>query len=170
MMSNTKEDRLVKDAEPDGLLYDPSLFCRAEQKIIVSALGWLTCLDVRRICDPRSNFGGWFTLNLGIWEEWILAKILIVLAAVEDGENMLEPGWTGARSTALSSSFHVPITWMDDLPTFGLFSCRYVSERNEFIELDARADLAEKYCGEYENLEEFRFDENKVRLKPNFLK
>ena len=36
------------------------------------------------------------------YEEHVVTKILVALAASEDGENMLEPGWTGARHNTLA--------------------------------------------------------------------
>ena len=41
-------------------------------------------MDIIRICDPKSNFGCWFSMNLGIFEEWTVVKILIALAALEE--------------------------------------------------------------------------------------
>ncbi|CAD7948577.1 unnamed protein product [Amoebophrya sp. A25] len=165
VMTNTGEFRAIPDTEDDGLLYDPRVFCRAEQRAIVSTLGWLTCLDVRRICDPETNFGGFFELDLGIHEEWVVARIIISLASMEDGDNLINPHWTGARQSTIGG-FHVPITWIEELPEFGIFTCQYVHEEPSYVDPEARKELIAKYLPEFEDLIAWRKDEEGKKLVP----
>eukprot|EP00391_Amoebophrya_sp_Ameob2_P002012 CAMPEP_0179000520 /NCGR_PEP_ID=MMETSP0795-20121207/10731_1 /TAXON_ID=88552 /ORGANISM="Amoebophrya sp., Strain Ameob2" /LENGTH=1463 /DNA_ID=CAMNT_0020693553 /DNA_START=348 /DNA_END=4740 /DNA_ORIENTATION=+ len=165
IMTNTGEFRTIPDEDDDGLLYDPHLFCLAEQKSLVSALGWITCIDVKRICDPNSNFGGFFSLDLGIYEEWTIARIIISLAAQEDGDNLLNPHWTGAKQTAFGG-FHVPITWIEELPDFGVFSCQYCHEEPQFINMEARFELMRQFLADGELLEPFRRNDEGKKLVP----
>jgi len=92
--------------------------------------------------------------------EWTIVKIIIELASQEEGENMMEPGWSGARQGAITG-FHVPITWKDDLPRFGQFQCVFISEQQDYALTEVRQELAEKYCGRNEDLSGVREDPTK---------
>jgi len=129
-------------------LYDhKEMFSPACCKEITERIGVLRTFDALSCHDPATNCGNRFECHLYIHEEWALAKFLIALAAIEDGENMLKCAWTERSFLALQGyDFIVPAEWCRDLPNKGTFSATYVEEKEEYRLLNSRQKLAEQIC------------------------
>lgn len=129
-------------------LYDRTLFTNVCSRKLQTRLGRLRTFDAIYCCDPNTNNGSTFEMNLGRHEDWLLAQFLVILAAIEDGENMVRCSWTEKKNLMERGyDFVVPGTWLTEIPMVGTFKATYQSERPEYIEPQARQKCAIKYCG-----------------------
>mmetsp|Transcript_39944 Transcript_39944/g.89654 ORF Transcript_39944/g.89654 Transcript_39944/m.89654 type:complete len:1242 (+) Transcript_39944:42-3767(+) len=149
-----------KQAEKDmyvvgpHILYNRDLLDPGCMVEIRERLGWLNTFDAYHCCAAKGptkrgkdvNLSDTYSLDLGFHEEFQVAKFLILLGAVEDGENMLECHWTGAGFLERTGApFLVPASWLPDPPAHGVFSLRYSSGKNgEYVMWDKRAEIMRK--------------------------
>lgn len=129
-------------------LYDEALFTKPCQKEIKHRLGVLRTFDALDCHREDSNVGNRYKLKLHVHEEWCLAKFLVLLAAIEDGENMIKCEYSEcAFMTRQGYDFLVPVSWVKELPTEGTFTTTYVEEKPEYRLVNERRRLAEEICG-----------------------
>lgn len=120
------------------VLYDTELFSSDDNFELKNRLGavhvfdWFSChLETTNL--PRANR---FVLDLSVNEERCVADYLVRVAAVEDGESILEAAWSGAEwAERRAAYFYVPATWLNgNLPRHGTFSCTYVAREPQAAE------------------------------------
>jgi len=149
MMMIPKTNCNQKNCKLGGLLYNPKIFTATQTSQIRTRLGRMNTFDPLHVCCKNANGGNHFTLNLTVYEHRQIAKFLIILAAVEDGENMLNTNWSecGFSNREGGGVFMVPATWLPEPPDIGTFYVTYVSEKPEYILLKKREELAIKLLG-----------------------
>lgn len=126
------------------ILYNRELFSKRDARTIWSRLGRLNTFDIYNCCQRNpSNGGNTVTLNVQIWEENQLCRVLVLLAAKEEGENMLDTRYSEASWA--TGDFIIPATWLQQVPFQGVVSLRYVSEKEEYMLHEFRRGLGVEY-------------------------
>jgi len=96
----------------------------------------------------EEDCGRRYTLRLDLYEEWVAARLLVILAEAERGENLVRCRWSERGFlTDQGYDFLVPNDWLEDLPRTGVFEFTYVTERPAWISWTSRRELAERFCG-----------------------
>jgi len=99
-----------------------------------------------------AELGRRYDFNLGIWEQWICARFIVLTAGIEEGIHLVRASWS-ERSIleAQGYDFLVPSFWHKehgrDIPRQGTFHCTFMVEREEYVDLKARHSLAEELFG-----------------------
>ena len=93
-----------------------------EHGMLLARLGLLS------IVDPLRPEGG-YSLDLSMWEERQVAKMMVHLAAVENGVNWVSECFQFDRSTKRTPGWVLPATWftLAGLPPKGILSFEYYS-------------------------------------------
>eukprot|EP00746_Dinoflagellata_sp_MGD_P144897 gnl/MRDRNA2_/MRDRNA2_77596_c0_seq1.p1 gnl/MRDRNA2_/MRDRNA2_77596_c0~~gnl/MRDRNA2_/MRDRNA2_77596_c0_seq1.p1 ORF type:complete len:1168 (+),score=172.51 gnl/MRDRNA2_/MRDRNA2_77596_c0_seq1:115-3504(+) len=131
------------DTEDGVLGSKPGIFNEGERASITQRLGLIHTLDVRNIHKPPKNV---FALDLTKNDQHMLVELLIILAEIEPGENMMDCHWT-EYSNRTSGLWFVPASWIDELPYKGVVTITYVLEKPAYLRMDSRKDTAQKICG-----------------------
>lgn len=133
-----------------GGIYNEKVFSHRCCKEFRTRLGRARTFDAIDCCNPKANppSGNRHEMILTVHEDWLIARFLVILAAKEDGENMLKSYWSERGFLAAQGmDFIVPEYWLRELPREGTFACTYVSELPEYKLPDARRRLAERFFG-----------------------
>jgi len=70
------------------------------------------------------------------------------VAIQEPGAHWDDPSWTEtAHLEERGAKWLVPNEWARDLPNVGLFKVRYFLERDNYLDLDFRKKMGQKYLG-----------------------
>jgi Ca2+-binding EF-hand superfamily protein len=88
----------------------------------------LARVGILNIFNPLRPEGG-YCLDLGLWEERQVAKILVHFACVEPGANWFYQEYTFDRKQVGIPGWELPVTWLGEegMPTKGLLSLVYYS-------------------------------------------
>eukprot|EP00747_Dinoflagellata_sp_TGD_P111572 gnl/TRDRNA2_/TRDRNA2_171251_c0_seq1.p1 gnl/TRDRNA2_/TRDRNA2_171251_c0~~gnl/TRDRNA2_/TRDRNA2_171251_c0_seq1.p1 ORF type:complete len:245 (+),score=42.62 gnl/TRDRNA2_/TRDRNA2_171251_c0_seq1:71-805(+) len=105
--------------------------------------------DLRLHDDPTSHGNAnRYVLDLSIHEDWIAARVLLMLGAKEPGVHFDEPSWSEkAHLEERGCKWLIPSEWLSELPNVGIFSVRYFVQVPQYRDLVVRGKLAEKYLG-----------------------
>lgn len=124
-----------------GVLGDRRIFPSSMMKMLIVRLGLTNTLDVDNLHEHPWNE---FTLDFEVNEHRSVGDYLMVISEEEPGVNIAEPEYSEWKGT---NPFFVPSGWMESLPPFGIFSCRYEAEREEWIYYKFRKEKAVELFG-----------------------
>eukprot|EP00746_Dinoflagellata_sp_MGD_P009134 gnl/MRDRNA2_/MRDRNA2_118457_c0_seq1.p1 gnl/MRDRNA2_/MRDRNA2_118457_c0~~gnl/MRDRNA2_/MRDRNA2_118457_c0_seq1.p1 ORF type:complete len:690 (+),score=95.79 gnl/MRDRNA2_/MRDRNA2_118457_c0_seq1:64-2070(+) len=127
-----------------GVMGDRRVFANASMGTLITRLGITNTLDVDNLHEHPWNE---FSLDLSVHEHRRVGQYLMAISAEEPGVNVIEPEWTEWKQFSAQATFFIPGHWVTDLPRIGVFSCRYEAEREEWIYLKVRRELAALYFG-----------------------
>lgn len=130
------------------LMYNPEIFDRMAVRELWTRLGPLNTFDARHCCQRTpSNLGSRFSLDLAVYEDHQIANFLIVLSSQELGESLVECSWSEAAVVLshLETTFLIPMAWVEEIPKKGVFSCRYICQKEEYAKPEIRIELADKF-------------------------
>jgi hypothetical protein len=92
-----------------------------------------------------------YVIDLAVYEERRLCCFLMRIADWEDGMNLVRCDWTERGNLGSESlcDFFIPGPWHTEegLPKIGVFSCTYMSENQEFIQIAKRIEAGERFLG-----------------------
>jgi len=112
----TDQPTLVSSA----VLYNSRFLSEFDVRACVDRLGRLNTFSALEACSVRANLGhARHSMNLGIWEDWVLAKLFVTLGAIEEGENIVKARLTGVSHVYGDFSFIIPSNWFPDPPGAG---------------------------------------------------
>merc|ERR1719428_485878 len=117
-----------------NLLYRPDIFDQMALREIWTRLGQLNTFDALHCCQRTlSNLGSRFSFDLAVYEDRQLAHFLIILGSQELGESLVECSWSEAAEmlSHLETTFLVPMQWVSDMARTGVFSFRYICQKEE---------------------------------------
>jgi len=102
------------------------------------------------IGGPVGGFdaGRYYSLQLDIWEDWIVAGFLLILDEKEGGMSIVRSDWTGHASLAARGvDFVIPTDWRHEgrHPHEGTVTFTFISENEDSIRYNVRRSLAEKF-------------------------
>mmetsp|Transcript_22177 Transcript_22177/g.49902 ORF Transcript_22177/g.49902 Transcript_22177/m.49902 type:complete len:300 (-) Transcript_22177:60-959(-) len=131
------------------LLYNTFFFSYPGMFQIVQRMGALHCYDAMQVGFELSNtLGKRFSLDLSFHEDRQIALFLILLGAIEEGDNLVGCNYSEANIFGGTNiSFIVPGTWLTKIPNIGIFSGTYQVEKPEHELPDTRRKLANRFMG-----------------------
>lgn len=152
------------------VLYNRELMDDSDMKEIKRRLGRICTFDALHVCQENTNLGSGFPdgnrfeMYLPLWEDHVIAKFLITIAAIEpdDYGNIRYSRWSELtfQSIAGSEDYVIPASWLPDPPRIGTLKLTYVSEKLEYIIDKERYKLGEKLLG-WQNGQPFKHEDTK---------
>lgn len=124
----------------------PTFPAPEHRNAVVKRLGWLNVLDWRNPEIAR------YDLDLRVPDEWKVAHVLTQLAALEPGNNFLNPIFRRLRDLDPIPGWELPAQWdierydgklAKGIPTEGALVVDYVCDRDN---LEARERLGREFC------------------------
>lgn len=89
--------------------------------------------------------------NLACADERAVAQIIIRLAGIEPGDNMIQPSWSEwevrAKARGSTSAWYTPSAWIDAIPRLGIWRTLYVCEKPEYACMRDRERLCRERLG-----------------------
>eukprot|EP00743_Colponemidia_sp_Colp-15_P010176 GILK01011180.1.p1 GENE.GILK01011180.1~~GILK01011180.1.p1 ORF type:complete len:1137 (-),score=223.73 GILK01011180.1:106-3309(-) len=110
-----------------------------ERQQILHRIGYLY------LVNPLRMEGRYENLDLSVHEHRVILQMLIDLAMVEPGENLVDEIYNGRE-------FDMGTSWVKNPPRCGIYSCTYVAAKNA-VRMRARRQLCRTYLG-------WQFDED----------
>jgi len=137
-----------------GVIADPDLFSATDKRELHDRLGMMNIYDYMNLhCED--HFLRQLGFDLAYQDQRKMANLVIKLAVIEPGENMVNQSWTewtkrGNRAEASSCGWTTPATWVNDIPTVGVWKVEYVCQpgcyRKAARERVCREELAWARC------------------------
>jgi len=118
-----------KNLADDTALFPPlepgvqSLFTQLDYEIIARRVGKAHFFNPLK-CDSTK-----YNLDLKIHEERFIVRMIVLLSAKEDGQNLVECKFGSARDCA--TEFDIPAEWLKSVPLTGFFSATYQCEEKD---------------------------------------
>jgi len=100
-----------------------SVFTQMDYEIIARRVGKAHFFNPLK-CDSTK-----YNLDLKIHEERFILRMIVLLSAKEDGQNLVECKFGSSRDNA--AEFDIPAEWLKGVPLTGFFSATYLCEEKD---------------------------------------